>query len=60
MYWVYYQSINLCKDEVASLAVSIAEKVIDKEIDEAKHKELIDTFIGEMGDTCERKGYFNL
>ena len=41
---------NELKDEVASLAVSRAEKVIDKEIDEAKHKELIDTFIGEMGE----------
>lgn len=41
---------NELKDEVAGLAVSIASKVIEKELDEEKHKELINSFIDKMGD----------
>lgn len=41
---------NELKNEVSELAVSIASKVIEKEIDEKKHKELIDSFIEKMGD----------
>ncbi|MBQ7822376.1 MAG: F0F1 ATP synthase subunit B [Clostridia bacterium] len=41
---------NELKNEVSSLAVSIASKVIEKELDEKKHKELIDSFIEKMGD----------
>ncbi len=41
---------NELKNELGGLAVSIAEKVIKKELDGDKHKELIDSFISEMGD----------
>lgn len=41
---------NELKNEVAELAVNIAGKIIEAEIDADKHKELIDSFIGEMGE----------
>lgn len=37
------------KDEVIDLSIKIAEKVIEKEIDENKHRELIDDFIAKVG-----------
>ncbi|MBO7149096.1 MAG: F0F1 ATP synthase subunit B [Clostridia bacterium] len=41
---------NELKNEMSDLALSIASKVIEKEIDEDKHKELIDSFIEKMGE----------
>ena len=41
---------NELKNEVSELALSIASKVIEKEIDGEKHKELIDSFIEKMGE----------
>lgn len=41
---------NELKDEVSALAVSIASKIIEKELDEEKHKELINSFIDKMGE----------
>ncbi|MBQ4137516.1 MAG: F0F1 ATP synthase subunit B [Clostridia bacterium] len=41
---------NELKNEVSDLALSIASKVIEKEIDGDKHKELIDSFIEKMGE----------
>ena len=38
------------KEDISSISVGIAEKVIGREIDEKDHKELIDRFISEMGD----------
>lgn len=37
------------KDEVIDLSIKIAEKIIEKEIDENKHRELIDDFIAKVG-----------
>lgn len=44
------KAVNQMKDELAGLAVEIAEKVTEKELDAAKHTELIDQFIEKLGD----------
>ena len=36
--------------EVSSMAISIAEAVIERDISEDEHRALIDSFIDEMGD----------
>lgn len=41
---------NELKDELSGMAVSIAGKVLEEEIDPDKHKTLIDRFIDEMGE----------
>ena len=41
---------NELKNEVSDIALAIASKVIESELDEEKHKKLIDGFIAEMGD----------
>lgn len=41
---------NELKDELSGMAVSIAGKVLEEEIDPDKHKVLIDRFIDEMGE----------
>ncbi len=41
---------NELKDELSGMAVSIAGKVLEEEIDPDKHKALIDRFIDEMGE----------
>ena len=41
---------NELKNEVSDIALTIASKVIESELDEEKHKKLIDSFIAEMGD----------
>lgn len=38
------------KNQVSDMAVSIASKIIEKDIDDSKHKELIDEFVKEVGD----------
>ena len=42
---------NELKNEISGIALSIASKVIEEEIDPDKHKKLIDNFISEMGDS---------
>ena len=42
-------AINDIKDEVSDLAMSIARAVIERDISESEHKELIDSFIDNMG-----------
>ncbi len=42
--------INEVKDEVSEMAIGIAAAVIERDVSEAEHKELIDGFIREMGD----------
>jgi F-type H+-transporting ATPase subunit b len=44
------QTVNLIKNEISDIAVSIASKVVDKEIDPAVHSKLIDDCIAELGD----------
>lgn len=47
------RAMSEIKDDISSISVGIAEKVIEREIDEKDHKELIDKFISEMGDGNE-------
>lgn len=42
--------MNEVKDEVSSLAIGIASAVIERDVSEGEHKELIDSFIRDMGD----------
>lgn len=44
------QAYNDVKDEISSIALLAASKVIEKDIDKSKHEELIDEFIKEVGD----------
>ncbi|QEK13220.1 F0F1 ATP synthase subunit B [Crassaminicella thermophila] len=44
------KAMNQLKDEVASLAIMAAGKIIDKSLDEEKHHGLIKEFIDEVGD----------
>ena len=44
------RAINEVKDEVSQMAVSIAAAVIERDVDENEHKELIDEFIKRMGE----------
>lgn len=43
-------AMNEIKNEISGMAVALAEKVIEKDIDEAAHSDLIDKFIDEIGD----------
>ena len=43
-------AVNEIKDEIGSMAVDIAEKVIEREVNEEDHKKLIDEFINNVGD----------
>ena len=43
------KAVNEAKDEIGSLAMDIAGKVVEKEINEADHKKLIDDFINKVG-----------
>ncbi|MCL2054331.1 MAG: F0F1 ATP synthase subunit B [Oscillospiraceae bacterium] len=44
------RAVNQIKDEISDIAVSIAERVVSKEIDASLHERLIDDFIREIGD----------
>ncbi len=44
------RAVNEVKDEVSEMAISIASAVIERDISEAEHRELIDSFIEQMGD----------
>ena len=41
---------NEMKTEISDIAIEIAEKVTEKEIDSDKHRELIDSFIDQIGE----------
>ncbi len=43
------KAVNEAKDEIGSLAMEIAGKVVEKEIKESDHKKLIDDFISKVG-----------
>lgn len=38
------------REDVSSISIMIASKVLEKDIDESDHREMIDKFIGEIGD----------
>jgi F-type H+-transporting ATPase subunit b len=44
------QAINDVKDEVSSIAIDIAEAVIERDINKADHDALIDEFIDKLGE----------
>ncbi len=44
------KAMNEMKSEISGLAVEIAAKVTEKEIDEKQHEALIERFIDELGD----------
>lgn len=44
------RAVNQIKDEISDIALSIAEKVVVKEIDAKTHDKLIEDFIKEIGD----------
>ena len=46
------QAVAEIRDEISGMAVAIAEKVMEKEIDESDHRALIDSFIEKMGDAA--------
>ena len=43
------QAVNDIKDQVSDIAIVIAQAVIERDIDDAEHSELIDSFISEIG-----------
>jgi F-type H+-transporting ATPase subunit b len=42
------RAVNEIKDEVAGLAINIASAVIERDVSETEHKDLIDGFISEL------------
>ncbi len=44
------KAINDAKDEISGIAMSIAEKVVGRELNEADHSKLVDEFISGLGD----------
>ncbi len=42
------KAVNAMKDELSSLAVALAEKVTERELDETAHAELIDSFLEKL------------
>ncbi len=44
------RAINEVKDEVSEMAIGIAAAVIERDISEDEHRELIDSFIDKMGE----------
>ena len=44
------KAINDAKDEISGIAMSIAEKVVGRELNAADHEALVDSFIDRLGD----------
>lgn len=44
------KAVNEVKDEIGGIAIEIASKVVEREIREADHKDLIDEFIRNVGE----------
>ena len=44
------KAVNEVKDEIGGMAMEIASKVVEREISEADHKDLIDEFIKNVGE----------
>ena len=44
------RAVNQIKDEISDMALSIASRVVSKEIDGKTHEKLIESFIDEIGD----------
>lgn len=44
------RAVNQIKDEISDIALAVAEKVVEKEIDSKDHERLIESFISELGE----------
>lgn len=44
------RAVNQIKDEISDIAMSIASRVVSKEIDPKTHEQLIESFIDEIGE----------
>ncbi len=44
------RAVNQIKDEISDIAMSIASRVVSKEIDSKTHEKLIESFIDEIGE----------
>ena len=47
------KAVNELKNEISFISIGIAEKMLDREINEGDHEELINRFIDEMGEDDE-------
>jgi len=47
------KAVNELKNEISVISLGIAEKMLDREINEGDHEELINRFIDEMGEDDE-------
>ena len=47
------KAVNELKNEISVISLDIAEKMLDREINEGDHEELINRFIDEMGEDDE-------
>lgn len=45
------KAMNDAKNEISEIAIAIAEKVIDRELNADDHQKLVDSFIDSLGDT---------
>jgi len=45
------KAMNDAKDEISEIAIAIAEKVIDRELNAEDHQKLVDSFIDSLGET---------
>ena len=44
------KALNDAKDEISGIAMSIAEKVVGRQMNEEDHSQLIDSFIDRLGE----------
>lgn len=45
------KAINDAKDEISVIAIAIAEKVVDRELNATDHEKLVDEFINDLGNS---------
>lgn len=45
------KAVNELKDQISEIAILAASKVVERDLDENAHKDLINRFISEVGDT---------
>ena len=48
------KAVNELKDEIGGMAMEIAGKVIEREVNEKDHVKLIDDFISQVDETADR------
>lgn len=47
------KALNEIKDDISGISMEIAEKVVEREIREEDHRDLVDRFIGELGEKSD-------